>query len=101
MCKNPAAIHIIEANLDKIDMFWLSSNPAAIHLLEKDKINWCWLSYNPAAIDLLEQNQDKIDWDAISENPAIFVYDYERMVRPFTEELIATVYHPDNFKKLM
>ena len=49
----------------------LSSNPGAIHLLEKnqDKINWCELSSNPNAIHLLEQNQDKIHWDYLSENP--------------------------------
>ena len=45
-----------------------------IELLQKnqDKINWFWLSENPNAIHLLEQNQDKINWDELSSNPSIF-----------------------------
>ena len=41
---------------EKIDWGYLSLNPAAIHLLEKnpEKIGWKWLSENPAAIHLLE-----------------------------------------------
>jgi len=66
-----------------------------------DNINWSNLSRNPAAIHLLKENPDKICWEFISENPEIFEYDYARMTRPFTEELIATVYHPDNFKRLL
>jgi len=31
------------------------------------------LSRNPAAIDILEQNQDKLNWEALSINYAIFV----------------------------
>jgi hypothetical protein len=40
-------------------------NSAAIHLLEAnlDKINWNGLSYNSAAIHLLEANPDKINWN--------------------------------------
>ncbi len=34
---------------------------------------------NTNAIHLLEQNQDKIDWDWLSENPSIFTYDYEQI----------------------
>ena len=50
----------------------LSQNPAAIHLLEsnQDKIKWRHLSDNPAALSLLEKNLDKIDWNVLSENPA-------------------------------
>ena len=45
-------------DVDKIDWEWLSENPNAIDLLEKnmDKINWQSLSLNPNAIDLLEMN---------------------------------------------
>ena len=56
----------------------LAENPSAIHLLEanQDKIRWDWLCKNPSAIRLLEANQDKIDkigyW-SLSSNPAIFV----------------------------
>ena len=70
MSSNPNAIHILEKNLDKIDWYWLSRNPNAIHLLEKnpDKIHWFMLSLNPNAIHLLEKNQDKIDWNMLCEN---------------------------------
>ena len=61
-------------NPNKINWSYLSSNPDAIHLLEKnpDKINWNQLSANPAAIHLLEKNLDKIDWDELSRNISIF-----------------------------
>ena len=50
--------------LEKLNLSWLSKNPAAIHILEQnlDKIDWDWLSLNPAAIHILEQNPDKINW---------------------------------------
>src|SRR5271170_7211936 len=32
LSRNPAAIHLLQANPDKIDWFVLSQNPAAIHL---------------------------------------------------------------------
>ena len=50
--------------IENLDWNGLSSNPAAIHLLEAhpDKINWNLLSANPAAIHLLEKNPDRIDW---------------------------------------
>ena len=46
----------------KLHWVTLSENPAAIHILEQnpDKIDWYRLSGNPAAIHLLEQNPDKI-----------------------------------------
>jgi len=67
---NPNAIHLLEANQDKIDWGNLSENPNAIHLLEAnpDKIEWEWLSANPNAIHLLEANPDNIDWDMLSSN---------------------------------
>jgi hypothetical protein len=59
----------------------LSKNPNAMHLLEAnpDKIEWFFLSENPAAIYLLEANQDKIDWEMLATNPAIFTYPYAKM----------------------
>ena len=36
------------------------------------KINWRNLSSNPNAIHLLEKNLDKVYWDILSENPNIF-----------------------------
>lgn len=69
---NPAAIHLLEANPDKINWYMLSKNPAAINMLKAnmDKIYWKSLSCNPAAIDLLEANPDKIHWEYLSQNPA-------------------------------
>jgi hypothetical protein len=31
-----------------------------------------FLASNPNAINLLKENQDKINWNALSKNPAIF-----------------------------
>ena len=101
LSSNPAAIHMLEANQYKIDWFWLSQNPAAIHLLEtnQDKINWCLLSQNPAAIHLLEANQDKINWYWLSRNPAIFELDYQAMSIErsalIKDELLAIALRPE------
>jgi hypothetical protein len=103
LSKNPAAIQLLEANQDKICWSTLSTNPAAINLLQKhpDKICWSWLCKNPAALNLLSKNQDKIEWGILSYNPGIYEYDYTQMTRPFKEELLAVIYHPENVKKLI
>ncbi len=51
-------------DVNKLDWYYFSENPNAIHVLEQnlDKVNWYRLSGNPNAIHLLEQNLDKIDW---------------------------------------
>jgi hypothetical protein len=78
LSKNPAAIHILEKNPDKIDWGMLSANPSprAISLLEQnpDKICWIRLSINPSerAIALLAQNPEMIYPDYFSKNPAPF-----------------------------
>ena len=41
--------------------------------IEIDKIGWRWLSENPNAIHLLERNIDKIDWEWLSKNPNIYI----------------------------
>jgi hypothetical protein len=71
---NPAAIHLLEEHPYKIDWYSLSRNPAAIHLLEAnlDKIYWPGLSMNPAAIHLLEANLDKILVWVIQESGDIY-----------------------------
>ena len=63
-----------------VNWYSLSTNPAAIQLLEEDLdyISWHSLSSNPAAIHLLEKNLDKIEWDSLSLNPAIFVKSKKR-----------------------
>jgi len=57
----------------KLDWDSLSSNPNAIELLKEnqDKINWKNLSENPnpEAIELLKENLDEIYWGSLSKNP--------------------------------
>ena len=71
-----------------------------------NKLNWIMLSTNPAAIHLLEQNPDKIYWPWLSQNPAIFDYDYDK-IREHMEstgikdELIAYYYRPENIYKFV
>lgn len=57
-------------NFDYLDWDYLSLNPRAIKLLEKnsDKINWGYLSYNEGAIELLKKNPDKINWNNLNFN---------------------------------
>ena len=70
----------------------------------KDKIYWYELSMNENAIHLLEQNPDKIDWDILSYNPAIFEIDYNALykrIEPFKEQLIAQCFHPDRLVRYL
>jgi hypothetical protein len=96
----------IEENIDKIDWFYLSANPNAIHLLElnQDKICWSMLSNNENAMHLLEKNQDKINSYWLSSNPSIFVLNYELLknrMNIIKEELIKTVLHPNRFERYL
>ena len=82
----------------------MSKNPAAIHLLEQnpEKINWHYLSQNPAAIHLLEKHPEKIDWSWFSSNPAMFTYDYVTMKQTkaiLHNDLIQSLFHPKNIHK--
>jgi hypothetical protein len=117
LSSNRGALSLIEKNLDKVNWSQLSTNPSAIHILEEnpDKIDWFYLSENPAAIHLLQHaddyqlcknpnamhllNKDAIDWFYLSFNPGIFEYDYSKMSRPFTEELMQNRFHPRNIEK--
>ena len=92
----------------KVNLGCLSSNPNAIHLLEKnlDKVDWCWLSGNPNAIHILEKNLDKINWEMLSMNPnAIHLLaklDYVKMRldnQDFVQDLVAYVCHPNWIQK--
>lgn len=94
---------------EKINWHYLSSNPAAIRLLEEnpDKIHWWWLSKNPAAVHLLKQNPDKIDLGMLSQNPNIMEIicelDYDAMkgtMQPFAEELTSYVFHPVRMNRI-
>ena len=102
LSENPNAIHLLEKNLDRVSVR-LSDNPNAIHILENnmDKVYWYMLSANPNAIPILEKNLDKVDWKYLSENPnALHLFtklDTEKMrknCKKFAEELAAYVFHP-------
>jgi hypothetical protein len=53
--------------------------------IDPEKIDWYYLSMNTNAIHLLEQNQDRINWNKFSRNPAIFTYDYARIKEEHSE----------------
>jgi hypothetical protein len=63
----------LNSNIDKIDWFYLSSNPNAIHFIEKNInnkcISWCKLSKNKNAISILERNPENICWNCLCHNP--------------------------------
>ena len=69
----------------------------------QDKIIWWALSENPNAIELLKENQDKINWTNFSENPNIFTYDYIKMKETIknsgiVEELMSVIFHPKKYE---
>ena len=69
-----------------------------------NKIDWYYLSRNPNAIHFLEQNLDKIKWYYLSENPPIFKLDYERLEKRVNRKNNAfinnyTVYKSSRFKR--
>jgi hypothetical protein len=47
---------------------------------------------------LLSQNQDKVNWEILTQNTAIFEYDYQTMAKERTglieEELLQNTLHP-------
>ena len=70
----------------KINWYNLSSNPYAIHLIEKHlipkypkMIDWYKLSKNPKALHILKNNPDEINYKGLSENPSIFEIDTEQL----------------------
>lgn len=105
--------------IDVNDLFWntlplnpyktywpeLSRDTPVIHLAENQVVDWEQLSANPGAIHILEKNKEKIDWIALSENPAIMTYDYNAMNKNMknsglAEELIQKVWKPERLIKL-
>ena len=90
--------------LRKINLYYLSSNPNAISLLEEncDKIGRRTLSLNPNAIHMLEANPDIIDWELLSYNPSIFELDYnilKQRMQPIKHELLTLMLSPTFIKK--
>jgi hypothetical protein len=109
MNPSPHVLSLLAANIEKINWHYASSNPGTIPLLEKhmDKIDWGELSKNPNAIPLLEKHMDKIDWNNIAINPnAVHLFarlnttKMREKCKPFSEELVAYVFHPSRVSKL-
>ncbi|MDB4352918.1 hypothetical protein OAA60_05765 [Porticoccaceae bacterium] len=94
---------IIQNDIVFINWDTLSSNPNAIHILEKnlDKIDWSGLSSNPNAIHILEKNLDKVNWHELSRNYNIFEYDYKEIKNTLynKNELMMNRFHPSNMNK--
>lgn len=71
LLSNPGAIEFITKYADDLlDWTVISINPAAIPLLEKnlDKISWSFLHANPAGLPLLLANPQKINWRSLTSN---------------------------------
>ena len=71
------------------------------------KVDWDWLSGNPNAIHILEKNLDKVDWRDLSMNlnaiNLLLKYDYENMKqnnKDFCEELVEKVFNPERLLSL-
>ena len=111
LSRNPAewARKILEKTPDKIDYQMLCLNPAewAREILEQNpkKMAWEWIARNGSnwAVELLENNRNRIHWSSFSQNPHIFIYDYqflrERMRETIAEELMQNRFHPRNLSK--
>ena len=115
---SPKSMRILEENFEKIDWWYLSENSKATSILEKypEKIIWAKLCENRSkwAIQRLEEaykvnphHPREINWIYLSQNPSIFTwnetYDYTQMKehkQPLHEDLIRTIFHPDNLSKL-
>lgn len=77
LSKNPEALDLLEANPEKIEFMYLSSNsnPRAVALLRNnlERVDWNFLSMNPCneALDLLLEHPDKIKygWLTYNTNP--------------------------------
>jgi hypothetical protein len=71
LSKNPNAISLLEKNPEKICWISLSSNENAVHLLEKNfkKINWHSLMINPNALHLIQKYKKNTQWFYLGYNP--------------------------------
>jgi len=72
--------------------------------IENEREFWSYLSSNPNAIHLLEKNLDKVVVDKLLRNTYIFVNVYEQVCRDYfkqclTEELTRLMFHPKNIDK--
>ena len=110
LAKNPNAIELIKKYINKIDLVHLTynTNPEALDIVEKQLdtlTNWAPLCMNPAAIKILEKHKHKINWYWLSQNPAIFEYNYLKMAKErmtiLREELMMKSLHPLRIAKLI
>jgi len=113
--RNPLLMDIVsdmneEEYINKIDWFYLSLNTEkrAIDLLLRhpSKIDLEIIINNnsPYIIPYLLSNKNKIRWNILSTNPAIFELDYKKMKENFQnmeEEIIKEAYHPKRICKLI
>lgn len=83
LCANPKALYLIK-RLEIIDWYYLSENPAAIEILEKNqkKIVWKNLSKNPKAEKLLRKNIKNADSENVSATPELrkLLDDYPNLI---------------------
>jgi hypothetical protein len=69
-----------------------------------DKVNWSKLSSNPNAVHLLQKNLDKVNWYELSQNPSIFTYDYVTMKKQnkeLKEQIISFGSRPERIQRII
>jgi len=108
LAKNPNAYELIVKHINKFNIIDLSynTNPLVLKLIE-DKLHklsfWGPLSANPSAIKTLEKNQDKINWYWLSQNPAIFEFNYKKVATKrmniLREDLMMKALHPKRIER--
>ena len=77
------------------------------NFINLDKVDWWYLSGNPNAIHILEKNLDKVDWSMLSCNPNAHLLlsklDYQEMklhTKEFSRELAEHVFHPERLIRI-
>ena len=84
-----------------------NTNPKAVAYLiqnRPDEINWCLFSKNPAAMPYLVTNPEKVHFQTLWENPAIFQIDEQSICKErsdaIKEQLLSIFMSPDRVDKL-
>ena len=99
-------ISILEENLDKIDIFYLSINIYATSLLKKYKYKLGYFFFNNSVnskrIKMIETIKEYENINLTWKNPEIFELDYEKMSENneiMYQELIAEIMKPSRILK--
>ena len=99
-------ISILEENLDKIDIFYLSINIYATSLLKKYKYKLGYFFFNKSVnskrIKMIETIKEYENINLTWKNPEIFELDYEKMSENneiMYQELIAEIMKPSRILK--